>query len=171
MTGFSVGRIVGRRVVQVLPAAFLAASLCCGTAAAEVTEQEAKRQVEEAYDVEVLKVREGEIDGRAVWLVTVMLPQGDFNTAFMVSHLAILGPRVPPPGKRLRPAGRPARRQGRAQAGRRAQLDLAIAASRRRFSQAPNPRRQPRTAACGLRKGPGVAAWGLLDSLGACRRV
>lgn len=89
MTGFSVGRIVGRRVVQVLPAAFLAASLCCGTAAAEVTEQEAKRQVEEAYDVEVLKVREGEIDGRAVWLVTVMLPHGDFNTAFMVSHLAI----------------------------------------------------------------------------------
>jgi hypothetical protein len=82
MTGFSVGRIVGRRVVQVLPAAFLAASLCCGTAAAEVTEQEAKRQVEEAYDVEVLKVREGEIDGRAVWLVTVMLPQGDFNTTW-----------------------------------------------------------------------------------------
>lgn len=89
MTGFSVGRIVGRRVVRVLPAALLAASLFCGTAAAEVTEQEAKRQVEEAYDVEVLKVREGEIDGRAVWLVTVMLPQGDFNTAFMVSRLAI----------------------------------------------------------------------------------
>ncbi|MDX1575495.1 MAG: hypothetical protein R3285_04840 [Kiloniellales bacterium] len=85
MTGFR----FSRRAAQVLAAALLTASAFGGNAAAQVTEQEAKRQVEEAYDVEVLKVSEGEIDGRAVWLVTVMLPEGNFNSAFMVSRLAV----------------------------------------------------------------------------------
>ncbi len=89
MTGFNAGRSVGRRAVWALAAAILAASVLNQPAAAEVGEQDAKRLVEEAYDVEVLKVREDEIDGRAVWLVTVMLPQGDYNTAFMVSSLAV----------------------------------------------------------------------------------
>ena len=80
---------VSRKVVRALAAALLSGFVFSGTAVAQVTDQEAKRQIEESYDVEVLRVREGEIDGRAVWLVTVMMPQGDFNSAFMVSSLAI----------------------------------------------------------------------------------
>ena len=83
------GRGVSHRAARVLVTALLAGFVITGTAAAQVTDQDAKRQVEEAYDVEVLGVREGEIDGRPVWLVTVMMPPGDFNTAFMVSSLAI----------------------------------------------------------------------------------
>ncbi len=83
------GSGVSRRVARALAAALLAGFVFSGNAVAQVTDQEAKRQIEEAYDVEVLRVREGEIDGRGVWLVTVMLPPGDFNTAFMVSNLAI----------------------------------------------------------------------------------
>ena len=63
--------------------------LLAGPAQAQVTADMAKRQIEEAYGVEVLKVREGELDGRAVWLVTVMNPGGDFNEAFMVTTLAV----------------------------------------------------------------------------------
>lgn len=80
---------VGQRVARTLAAALIAGLICSGNAAAQVTDQEAKRQVEESFDVEVLRVREGEIDGQAVWLVTVMVPSGDSNAAFMVSSLAI----------------------------------------------------------------------------------
>jgi len=76
-------------VLRALATALLASLVFNGNAVAQVSDQEAKRQVEESYDVEVLRVREGEIDGRGVWLVTVMLPPGDFNSAFMVSSLAI----------------------------------------------------------------------------------
>ncbi len=80
---------VSHGVARALATALLAGFVFSGNALAQVTDLEAKRQVEESYQVEVLGVREGEIDGRAVWLVTVMMPQGDFNTAFMVSNLAI----------------------------------------------------------------------------------
>ena len=85
MTGFRGSRMV----LRALATALLASLVFNGNAVAQVSDQEAKRQVEESYDVEVLRVREGEIDGRGVWLVTVMLPPGDFNSAFMVSSLAI----------------------------------------------------------------------------------
>ncbi len=80
---------VSHRVARALATALLAGFVFSGNALAQVTDLEAKRQVEEAYEVEVLQMREGEIDGRAVWLVTVMMPSGDFNSAFMVSSLAI----------------------------------------------------------------------------------
>jgi hypothetical protein len=83
------GSGVSRKVARALAAALLAGFVFSGNAVAQVTNQEAKRQIEDSYDVEVLRVREGEIDGRGVWLVTVMLPAGNFNTAFMVSRLAI----------------------------------------------------------------------------------
>ncbi len=49
----------------------------------------ASKQIGERFDVEVLKVRPGEIDGRKVWLVTVMRPGGDSNAAFQVHLLAV----------------------------------------------------------------------------------
>jgi hypothetical protein len=76
-------------MARALAMALLAGSVFSGSAAAQVTEQEAKRQIEETYDVEVLAVREDEIDERAVWLVTFMVPGGNSNSAFMVSSLAV----------------------------------------------------------------------------------
>jgi len=69
--------------------ALLAGVLWSAAALAQVSGEEAKRQVEEAYGVEVLAVSPGEIDERAVWLLTVMVPEGDSNAAFMVSRLAV----------------------------------------------------------------------------------
>lgn len=79
----------GHAMVRTLAMALLAGIVSGGNAVAQVTDQEAKRQIEEAYGVEVLAVREEEIDERAVWLVTFMVPEGDTNAAFMVSSLAV----------------------------------------------------------------------------------
>ncbi len=57
--------------------------------AAAVTESQAVRMIEETYEVEVLRARAGQIDGRQVWLLTVMNRGGDFNTAFQVNILAV----------------------------------------------------------------------------------
>ena len=59
------------------------------TALAAVSEAEAARQLEQAYGVKALKVRAGEVGGRAVWLVTVMNPGSDSNAAFQVNTLAV----------------------------------------------------------------------------------
>lgn len=58
-------------------------------AAAAAAMADAVRMVEEAFDVEVLRARAGEIDGRRVWLLTVMNRGGDFNAAFQVNTLAV----------------------------------------------------------------------------------
>ncbi len=60
-----------------------------GTGSAAVTQSQAVKMVEEAFDVEVLRARAGQIDGRQVWLLTVMNRGGDFNTAFQVNTLAV----------------------------------------------------------------------------------
>lgn len=80
---------VNRWILGAVLAGLLLGFLPSGAAVAQLTDQQAKDQVEGSYDVEVLRVRESEIDGRAVWLVTFMVPQGDSNAAFMVSSLAI----------------------------------------------------------------------------------
>ena len=58
-------------------------------ALAAVSESEAVDRLEASYGVRALKVRAGEIDGRKVWLVTVMNPGGDSNAAFQVNTLAV----------------------------------------------------------------------------------
>ena len=60
-----------------------------GDVSAATSESEAARMIEETYDVEVLRTRAGQIDGRAVWLLTVMNKGGDFNTAYQVNTLAV----------------------------------------------------------------------------------
>ncbi len=70
----------------------LAAVLALGAAsgaAAQVGQDAAAEKIAETYGVEVLKVREGEIDGEAVWLVTVMEPGGDRNNAFRVTTVPV----------------------------------------------------------------------------------
>ena len=58
-------------------------------AQAAVTKEQASRQIEEAFGVEVLKARPGKIDGRDVWLLTVMNRGGNSNAAFQVNTLAV----------------------------------------------------------------------------------
>jgi len=58
-------------------------------ASAAVSAEAAGKTLAERYDVQVLKVQSGEIDGRKVWLVTVMVPGGNSNSAFQVHRLAV----------------------------------------------------------------------------------
>ncbi len=63
--------------------------LLTGPASAAMSAAEVEAKVVEAYGVEVLKVRLAALDGRQVFLVTMMNPGGDFNEAFQVSTIAI----------------------------------------------------------------------------------
>ena len=67
----------------------LAAGLTPGPAAAQADAEACGREVAERFEVELLRVEPGEIDGRAVLLVTVMTPGGTSNDAFQVNTLAV----------------------------------------------------------------------------------
>ena len=58
-------------------------------AQAQVSRDQAAARIASDYGVEVLRVRPGQIHGKAVWLVTVMQPGGAYNTAFQVTTLAV----------------------------------------------------------------------------------
>lgn len=58
-------------------------------AASAVTADQAGKRVAKSFGVQVLKVRPGKIDGRQVFLVTVMNPKGDFNEAFQVNTVVV----------------------------------------------------------------------------------
>ena len=66
-----------------------AALMLSSPAAAAVTEEAAAERIAEEFGVEVLRVRPGERDGRAVWLLTVMQPEGSSNATFQVHILAV----------------------------------------------------------------------------------
>lgn len=72
-----------------LAALALLVSAIAATPAAAVTEQEAEALAAERFGVEVLKVRPGFVEDRQVWLVTVMNPGANSNSAFVVSTLAL----------------------------------------------------------------------------------
>ncbi len=57
--------------------------------AAAVTGDAAAKQIAAEFDVTVLRVESGSIDGIPVWLVTVMNRGGEFNSAFQVNTLAV----------------------------------------------------------------------------------
>jgi hypothetical protein len=68
----------------------LAASVTLAAAPAfALSQEEAKTAIAERYEVEVLKVEPGTIDGQRVWIVTVMEPGGTSNAAFRVARLAM----------------------------------------------------------------------------------
>ena len=60
-----------------------------GPTLAAVSEAAAVESLEATYGVRAIKVRSGEIEGRKVWLITVMNPGGDSNAAFQVNTLAV----------------------------------------------------------------------------------
>ncbi|MDH3476149.1 MAG: hypothetical protein OEM59_20915 [Rhodospirillales bacterium] len=76
------GRLTG-------PVLALLVLLLPGLAFGAMSETEAARMIEQDYGVQVLKVRGAELGGRKVWMVTVMTPPGDSNTAFQVNTLAV----------------------------------------------------------------------------------
>lgn len=67
----------------------LLALVALSSGAAAISKEEAAQQIAERFAVEVLDVKEGQIDGQAVWLVTVMKQGGNRNDAFQVSRLAL----------------------------------------------------------------------------------
>ena len=58
-------------------------------AAAQMTGEQVANKIAAGFGVRVLKVRRSEVDGRAVFLVTVMNPGGDFDEAFQIITLAV----------------------------------------------------------------------------------
>ncbi len=66
-----------------------AAVLAPRPAWAEMDEKAAAEMIKSAYNVEVLKVRDGMLAGAPVWFVTVMKPGADTNDAFQVTTLAV----------------------------------------------------------------------------------
>ncbi len=78
-----------RRPLAVAAMAMAAAIGVLSAADAQVTARQASRQFAESYGVQVLKVRSAEIDGKLVYLLTVMNPKGDFIEAFQVNTVAV----------------------------------------------------------------------------------
>ena len=65
------------------------APLLVPPAAAAETAQQVAQKIEAGFGVRVLKVRRSQVDGRAVFLGTVMNPGGDFDEAFQITTLAV----------------------------------------------------------------------------------
>ena len=81
-----------RRVIAsfVLGAVLVIASVFVPRPAmAAMTEIQVRAKIIAEFGVGVLKVRRSQYDGRAVFLVTVMNPGGDFNEAFQITTLAV----------------------------------------------------------------------------------
>lgn len=81
------------RTAAVLAAAAVAVLLglaaSSGPAAAAMTKDEIKAEVEKNYGVKVLRMTDGEVAGQPALLVTVMNKGGNDNRAFQVNTLAI----------------------------------------------------------------------------------
>ncbi len=58
-------------------------------AIAALSANQVKAKVAKAFGVMVVKVRPGNVDGRKVFVVTMMNPGGDFNEAFQVSTIVV----------------------------------------------------------------------------------
>ncbi len=58
-------------------------------AVAAMSANQVSAKVTKAFGVKVLRVRPGKVDGRKVFLVTIMNPGGDFNEAFQVNTLVV----------------------------------------------------------------------------------
>jgi hypothetical protein len=77
------------RGTGLLGGGLLVGLLAVSGGAQAIGKDEAAQQIAERFAVEVLDVKSGEIDGQAVWLVTVMKQGGNRNDAFQVTRLAL----------------------------------------------------------------------------------
>jgi len=58
-------------------------------ASAQVTQDQVKRQLQEAYGVSILRIQIIENRGKSAFAVTMMNPPGNFNEAYQVSTIVI----------------------------------------------------------------------------------
>lgn len=71
-------------------AALLAIATAVLAAQAAAAEPDAvRRMLEERFPVEVLRLDRSELDGRPVYIATVMLQAGDFNDSLQVTRLMV----------------------------------------------------------------------------------
>lgn len=54
-----------------------------------LSEAEAKKLIEDAYKVQVLRIAKGEADGKAVYRMSIMTPKADYNAAMQVSVVTV----------------------------------------------------------------------------------
>ena len=71
------GGLLGAMLVMPLPTV---AAMSADQVSAKITK---------VFSVKVLRTRPGQADGRRVYMVTIMNPGGDFNTAFQVNTLIV----------------------------------------------------------------------------------
>ena len=85
------GRAATLALKGVAMAAILGATLALGAspAAAALSADQVKRQVETRYGVTVLRIEAVTEQGRSAFAVTIMNPGGAFNEAFQVNTLVI----------------------------------------------------------------------------------
>ncbi len=79
---------------RVAAVALVTSVLCAGAASPALAQQlmsqdAATKAVEQAYDVQVIRIEAGSKDGSRFFTVRVINLAGDFNEAFMVSELVI----------------------------------------------------------------------------------
>jgi hypothetical protein len=63
--------------------------LSCGLAQAAMMPDEVSRKITQQFGAKVLRVIGGEVDGKRVFNVTVMVPGGNSNDAFRVDTLTV----------------------------------------------------------------------------------
>jgi hypothetical protein len=80
--------VTAARLAVAAVAACLLGPLTAAAAGADLDRDTLEKRVAEAFDARVLKVREGTLDGRTVWFVTMMREGGNDNAAFKVDTLA-----------------------------------------------------------------------------------
>ena len=84
-------RQIGLLTLSIALALVAGAGVPIANAATEFSTEEAAmaKKLADAFGVRVLRIRSDEISGTPVYIVTVMNPAGDFNSAFKVTTLAV----------------------------------------------------------------------------------
>src|SRR5471032_1742376 len=77
--------------VAAIVVTIIGAALVSGVARAAVTPDEIKKRLEDALPVQVLRVQQGEVDGKPAFLVRVMNKTKGGNDAFSITTLAVDG--------------------------------------------------------------------------------
>ena len=76
-------------ITAAIAASFIVAGATPRDALAAMSAQQARASIEKQFGVKVLNIKKIEFAGKKVFLLTVMSPGGDTNSAFQVNRLAV----------------------------------------------------------------------------------
>ena len=76
-------------ITVAIAASFIIAGATPRDAFGAMSAQQARASIEQQYGVKVLKITNTRFAGKAVFLLTIMSPGGDTNSAFQVNTLAV----------------------------------------------------------------------------------